>query len=636
MSKELKIEFNEENGGISSIVYKHDADEMNWVDGNSIWGTVKDFETLCVKKLSNGIYSVMSNQKLTVKVTRTVSDKKLTECYIFKNISDCPVFVKKGELGIYTTFNDSYDAADICMTNRCNTHIWCGGNTSWVNALKMGVSDINLGLVLTKGSLNTYSIERDLDKGSNDRGDFILHPSPFSLEPGEEYIIEWDIFVHSGNDEFEKILQSYDLIIPEAEHYTVFLGEEIKLKINKPVKIVLDGEVLAEKTDNFVYKPAEMKEYIFNLSCGEKETFVKIIAVPPIDELLTKRAEYIMKNQQYHCDGSVLDGAYLIYDCKEHYQYFDNDNPDHNASRERLGMGLLMGEYIKRSGNEKAKKSLEKFRKFVFREFVDVKSGAVYDTVKYSGRIRLYNTSWVVMLLTDLYEIEKDEKYLDDMVTIVKKYYENAGSGFYPNGWFLMETIDVLKKADRENDANELLVLYKNHADQMAKTGTDYPPHEVNYEQTIVTPGATFITQYSLASHDGSYIDDAKKQIEVLERFNGHQPDYHLYETAIRHWDDYWFGKSRIYGDTFPHYWSSLSGLAFLNYYNLSGDEKYKKKAEENIRNCLCLFFPDGSASCAYVYPYKANGKKGEFFDEWANDQDFALYYAAKYMFNDR
>ena len=61
------------------------------------------------------------------------------------------------------------------------------------------------------------------------------------------------------------------------------------------------------------------------------------------------------------------------------------------------------------------------------------------------------------------------------------------------------------------------------------------------------------------------------------------------------------------------------------------GNEEYLKKAEDNMRNCLCLFYPDGGASCAYVYPYSVNGVRGEFFDDWANDQDFALYYYFKY-----
>jgi hypothetical protein len=35
----------------------------------------------------------------------------------------------------------------------------------------------------------------------------------------------------------------------------------------------------------------------------------------------------------------------------------------------------------------------------------------------------------------------------------------------------------------------------------------------------------------------------------------------------------------------------------------------------------------DGKASCAYIYPLTVNGKPGKFYDPYANDQDWALYY---------
>lgn len=55
------------------------------------------------------------------------------------------------------------------------------------------------------------------------------------------------------------------------------------------------------------------------------------------------------------------------------------------------------------------------------------------------------------------------------------------------------------------------------------------------------------------------------------------------------------------------------------------------EKANRGIRNCLCLFGADGSASCAYIYPYRCNGMKGATYDGWANDQDYALYFALEY-----
>jgi hypothetical protein len=41
--------------------------------------------------------------------------------------------------------------------------------------------------------------------------------------------------------------------------------------------------------------------------------------------------------------------------------------------------------------------------------------------------------------------------------------------------------------------------------------------------------------------------------------------------------------------------------------------------------NNLSSFRPDGSATCAYLYPDVVNGEPGRFADPLANDQDWAL-----------
>ena len=631
MNNIFEVAYDKRFGGISSLKNRNDVFSMNWVEGNAVWGTVKDSKLEEFTLTETGMTATFSHKKFKIRVERTLNDAKLTEKYTFINDFAYPVFTAKGEIGIYTTFNDSYDSADICMTNRCNTHIWCGGNTAWVNALKMGESDINLGLVLTKGSIDCYSIERDTEKASNDRGDFILHPEAFSLEPNESYTVEWEIFFHKGTEDFIEKLSQYDIILPEAKNYTVFEGEKVEIFVNKESKILLDNEIIAENAKEISYKPKRVGEHNFVIESNGKSTNIRIYVSPDFDKLLKKRVYYIAQNQQYHNPDSVLDGAYLIYDTKDKVQYFDNNVSDYNASRERIGMALLVLEYLKKNDDEYIRKSFEKYKEFFFSQIIDKNSGEVYNTVNRDNTYyRLYNYSWAVMFLADLYELEKRDDYLDIMARVIKRFYKDGGSRFYPNGWFLLETVEALKKAGK--DADEVLQLYKEHIENMVKIGTSYPPHEVNYEQTIVTPGATMITQYMLATDSDEFLPDAKKQIDILSRFNGNQPDYHLYETAIRHWDCYWFGKAKLYGDTFPHYWSSLTGLAYLNYYKLTKSEVYLKKAENNLRNCLCLFRPDGSASCAYLYPYSVNGVRGEFYDEWANDQDFALYYYLKYM----
>ena len=39
----------------------------------------------------------------------------------------------------------------------------------------------------------------------------------------------------------------------------------------------------------------------------------------------------------------------------------------------------------------------------------------------------------------------------------------------------------------------------------------------------------------------------------------------------------------------------------------------------------LCLFAPDGRASCAYLAPRRIDGRPGHYYDPFANDQDWAL-----------
>ena len=231
----------------------------------------------------------------------------------------------------------------------------------------------------------------------------------------------------------------------------------------------------------------------------------------------------------------------------------------------------------------------------------------------------------------EVYWLTLDKEYLNIMLKIEKWFYENGGARFYPNGIFPKETTDALENAGMIEEKKELAKLYKNHIDNMIDISVNYPKSEVDYEQTMVVAAVTHLTHLYMMTGDKKYMDNIDPHMRNLECFNGQQPDYRLCEVAIRHWDDYWFGKRRLFGDTFPHYWSALTSAAFIEYYQCTKDEKYLKAGVMGLRNCLCLFKEDGKASCAYVYPYKLDNEAGEFYDEWANDQDFALYYALKY-----
>lgn len=667
------IEFSQ-NGCISSIKNVKDTEFMNWCKPNALWGKI-DFEhwqgefssfPLSLQKFTtdeNKACSIYSNASLKVMVDRFFdNDGNLHERFTLKNLRTDDLFLSEGDIAIEVPFYDEYTFADECMVRRCNTHIWCGGNSTYIKALKMGESDINLGLILTKGSIESYSIT---DTGSNNRGIFVLNNSHIVLLPNEEYVIEWKLFWFKDNAEFYEILnESPQYFNIDAKHHTVFENENIEFTVKAPknqniTKILCDNNEVPFVTENGIarvnIKPFNLGELKFEIFSNTLKTYTEFYVSEEFETLLEKRIDFIVSNQQYHKEGSGLDGAFLIYDNKEKHLVYDGILRDHNASRERMAMANLLAKYLQTHKNEKFEKALKKFVEFLKREMYDENTGHVFDGIGRRGPVRLYNAPWIITFFSELYILYGDEWYLDNILKMLPDYYNGGGYKFYPNGISMRVTYNAFMKAGRKEDADKVLKYFVMHTDNMIKNGLSYPKHEVDYEQTIVSPAATYISQVGYLTGDKKYVTEAKKHISVLERFAGEQPSFHLKQIPIRYWDGFWFGKARQFGDTFPHYWSCLSARSYKAYYDISKDEKYLEFAKECIRNCLCLFNDKGEGSCAYVYPFKIRDKfyscnrnkliesglmknekekinsmynKGQFYDEWANDQDYALYFA--------
>ncbi len=647
------IEFDKTNGGIKSITNPADEHKMNWCAEDGTWGLVRTYNKYCTweggredhadlpelvsfTEDDEKAVSVYSNTMLKITVEHFFCDNgNFKERYTAENLRDTPVFIGQDNFGITAPVNDRYRSADECMVRHCNTHIWCGHSTAYVNALRMGESEMNLGLVLTDGTLDSYSIE---NANTDCRGVFVLNSGFFALASGEKHTIEWELFWHKGNEDFYNKISAYPQIISvKSENFTVYEGEAIEFTAehcgdlsNAEVKCNDDvvDYTYADGKLKVKYQPKSTGEHRFEISVGDISTYAEFLVVKPLDEIVEKRLNFIVDTQQYKNENSPLHGAFLIYDNKEKHHVFDDAFGDHNACHERIGMSLLLVKYLQTHENEKMRKALDLYIEFVKREFYEETTGDVFTTIgKQRDRIRLYDFPWVMMLFAEMYILTKDTYYTDQIVKIVKKYYKYGGSRFYPNGISFVKLMRALRESNNP-DAEEAFELFKTHAENIIEIGTSYPPHEVTYEQTIVTPAVTLVSDMGALTGDERYIAEAKKHVINLERFNGQQPSFHMHEIPIRYWDDYWFGKTRTFGDIFPHYWSCLTARSFKGYYKISGEEKYLDAANKCMRNCLCLFTDDGHGSCNYVYPYMANGKRGQHYDEWANDQDFALYFA--------
>ena len=611
-----------ETNSMKEIINKDDIYQMNWIEGNTEWGTVK------------------CPDELTVSTDRKITDDIITESYTFTNISNIDVFTSLKDISIYTPFNDNYTSAQTCLTNRCHTHIFCAENISYIMALRMGGKPKHLGLVLTQGSLGGYSVERNIDESSNDRGDFILHPSPTTLMPGESFTISWTLFWHDGKEDFYKKIKYFNpnFIEVNADNFTLFENENIKLKITPSFNFISEDVFI--KADNFdvkykiknnqiiINQPANIiGEIKFKICIKGIETHCNILVLPKFEDLLFKRCKFIVEKQQYHNEDSGLNGAFLAYDNEEQHMCYKYQF-DFNGGRERVVMGILLARFLRYNTIKNFEDALKKYTTYVERELFDVETGIVYNDYNHSKNFnRLYNYSWISILYIELYNLYGDIKYISYAYRALNSFYEQGGYNFYAFPIPMVDIIKCLEKANLLEEKINLLKHFYNHSEFIIKNGLEYPPHEVKFEQSIAFPATDILLQMFELTNEDKYLENAKYQLKALELFACTQPDYHLYEVAIRHWDGFWFGKKQMYGDTFPHYWSSLNGIAYQRYANIIKSYEYSLKAESSLRGSMSLFNPDGSASCACVFPISVNGKDANFYDPMANDQDWAMYF---------
>ena len=577
-----------------------------------------------------------------IKVSREMQNGDLWECYTFTNAS--PSAIALTDIGIYTPFNDNYPDAETCVSKRVNAHIWDKGHhAAYVEGLQMGGKAPHIGLALMEGAIDGYEIaERARNQGmSNFRGVISLSPSDMQLAPGESRQISWVVFPHQGKDDFYRQLLAKGSVYVECDKYVVEQGKKVKVvfhsgKKQDKVWVLHNGEAKKCKPAGKNRWEAELKltrlgenELEFQYDEGKK-TYAHCLVISGQEELISKRAGFIIENQQMNDKNDPRYGAYMVYDCEDGHIFLNDKKSaspvDRDEGAERLAMGIFLAKQYLITKDEKIKESLMRYASFVKDKLQD-EDFNVWSNASRNSRNRAYNYPMVANLYFYMQKVTGDNKYAEYGYKTLQTMFKHFGYGFYAIDFPVKLGLEVLRSAHMQEEAEKLKSDYLKIADVYIRNGLNYPKHEVNYEQTIVAPSIMLLAQVYSETKDPKYLESIKEQLPALEAFNGNQPNFHLNEIAIRHWDGYWFGKREMWGDVFPHYWSTITGAAFYYYYLCTGDATYKERAENIVRNNLCLFFENGAASCAYMYPKKVNGVKAEFYDPYANDQDWALVY---------
>lgn len=649
------ITYDPATGALREIINTSDPGAMNWISSakNAPWQSrgvnwglgYADLgkgalhrgrwdEPTALKTVDDGMTVTYQTGALRVEIVRRLTGDTLTERYSFTNTGKdtLPLSDKSGAgLVICAPFNDHYTNARDVQANRCHAHLWTGGTSSWVATLRMGGRGPHLGLVVNEGGLSGYSITgRDTITSSNTRGTFLLHPSFRDLKPGETRTLAWTLFWHDGWDDFFAQCTRYSkaFVRIEASRHTLFPGETTDIRVRAGAAPVLDAVALKAAGSDYVgtftaEKPGEKTLKL--TTAGGGETRLVLNVAPPISELMAARARFITDKQQFSDSNDPRSGAFVLYDNALKAQVTTDPFSDRNEGRERLGMGVFLARWLRQEGRKDAgvMAALEQYVTFV-RTKLQRPDGFVFNSVS-NHNARLYNWPWAAQLHLEMARLTGLAEHYDNFVKTIESYYANGGDTFYAIGLPIFEGLSALKAANRQANHDRLLALFIGHARKLAATGTGYPESEVNYEQSIVAPAAQILLELHRATGDPQWLEAAKPHLAILELFNGRQPDHHLHDIAIRHWDGYWFGKARMWGDTFPHYWSGVTGIAFHHYAKATGDVVYGRRAQEILRNNLSLFSADGQGSAAYIYPVTVNGQAGRFYDAYANDQDWAL-----------
>ena len=659
----IKIEADSQSGGLMAIRIENDTTGMNWIvradrsqyawiDERYAWG-LGYFTVSCeeethkcmwrkpVQVNSDGTSVTYLENGIRIGVWRTFDKGDLLETYTFTNENDKEVSLY--DIGIYTPINDNYPNASASINRRAHAHIWEGGSAAYICALRMGNYAPHLGIMLTEGALRSYEIwGRGRKKGnSHTRGIIAVNPPDLlQLRPGQSYTLQWRLFTHAGRQDFLNKILKYGGAVAHSDKYVYTVGETVRAELTSGTELMRcmawrngipvavrheNGKWIAESTPN---EPGEVR---FDFYYGDgKQTHVECLVMSPAEELIKKRADFILSRQQMNVQSDLRYGAYMVYDNEADSIYLNdrpNVNPvDRDEGAERVGMGVMLAKQYLLYKDEALKTSLLKYADFIHNR-LQSEDYITYSSVDHKGRIRAYNYVWIADFYFYMYKVTADKKFAEYGYNTLRALYSRFGHGFYAIGIPVCLGLEVLKDADMRKEYKKLLKDFTESGDVMIKNGLNYPKHEVNYEQSIVGPALQVLTQLYLVTGQQKYLDEATRQMPVLDAFNGFQPTYHKHEIAIRHWDGYWFGKREMFGDTFPHYWSTVTGAVYHYYGLCTGDKSYQKRAEEVVRNNLCLFFEDGKASCAYLYPYKVNGIKAAFYDAFANDQDWALVY---------
>ena len=568
-----------------------------------------------------------------------------TETYALCNAGPQPITL--GSLAISTPWRDLYNSARECLTGACSAHLWTGGSLAYVGAAPMNGQPPILGLTLERGELWSYSVESRNAWTGGVRGHLYLHltdaarnpgamggqPS-VTLAPGETYTLGWRLEWLDCAAPLEALVSAV-VTLPRLASP---IGTPLLLEAQvKDLQVSAAPEVRLEQVEGGFLASCELSGVQhLDLTWSGGRSRVGVLFHQPLRELTERRTAFILEHQRAVERDPSRRGSFLPLDTRSMLRVNKDNWLDWSDARERLAMPILLQETLRRGWGERTtlEAALGEFDSFARTHLVDEPSGTVYEDSFRREPRRLYNFPWLADFFTGQYELFGREGDLQLATRIVLRYYALEGGIFLAIGVgeLLERLLNHLSEAGQFQQRQALETHLLEHAAYFVGLGTDLPQHEMSYEQSIVSPLVSLLSAAYRLQPSDSLEQGLRRSLRWLETFAGGQPHVRLRHIPIRHWDGYWFGVLRQWGDLFPHHWSVLSAASYCGWPEaLGGKAALEDKARIILAANLAHFHDDGSATCAFIYPSCVEGNPAHLEDPLANDQDWALVYALRY-----
>lgn len=567
---------------------------------------------------------------LTLEVTRT-GGETLTETYRLTNTLDTELRISG--LAVQTPFRDIYPSSAESLAGACHAHVWTGGSWAWALAQPMSGSGPLLGLVLRTGALWSYSVEsRNHGLGSNNRGHLLLHATDLARNPDAfggqptitvpaqgRYEIAWEIGFHATVENFLATTKP-PVRLPRL---AVPLGETLTI-----AGTVTSIQAQAVPAADGGTRVSGRRHGVAHLEIGENARTAVLFHLPR-REIVERRVAAILAHHRPVERAEPYRHAFVPLDTGTGLRQLTSGWADWSDGAERLGMPLLLQRARLRDWGPgpEIDAALAGFADFARAQLIDADGTVRWGSDTTATRPRLYNVPWLAQFFADQHLLYGDPADLDLAARLLERGDElGAGEHLSIGGpEAVLHVGDLLSARGERDRADRLAANLTEAARHFAALGPGLPGHEVNYEQSMVAP---LVSLYALAyqvSGEEALLGPLAEALRWLRAFGGPQPHVRLRDIGVRHWDGYWFGRNRQYGDVFPHHWSALTAVALTQLPPSLRTTESDAAAERIFTANLALFREDGSATCAFVMPSCVDGVPGYREDPLANDQDWAL-----------